>query len=78
MRKLTIHKELFKTDQTGFVKSCTVVNTIQFHNLDYLISRSMSGNPRQSWILDSTPWILVQVLDSVCFVSGNGIPDSNR
>ena len=26
----------------------------------------MSGNPRQSWILDSTPWILVQVLDSGC------------
>ena len=36
MRKLTIHKELFKTGQTGFVKSCTVVNTIlQFHNLDW-------------------------------------------
>ena len=75
MRKLTIYKELFKTGQTEFVKSCTVVNTIQFHHLDwdlessgeviimlplqniYLISRPMSGNPRQSWILDSGFWI---------------------
>ena len=84
MRKLTIYKELFKTGQTGFVKHCTVVNTMQFHSLNwdlqssgeviimlplsniYLISRPMSGNPRQSSILDSTPWILVQVLDSGC------------
>ena len=39
MRKLTIHKELFKTGQTGFVKSCTVVNTIQFHHLDWDLAR---------------------------------------
>ena len=44
----------------------------------YLFSPLMSGNPRQAWILDSTPWILVQVWDSGCFVSGTGIPDSNR
>ena len=35
MRKLTIYKELFKTGQTRFVKSCTVLNTIHFHNLDF-------------------------------------------
>ena len=39
----------------------------------------MLGNPKQSWILDSTPWILnSQVLDSGFFVSGNWIPDRNR
>ena len=102
MRKLTIHKELFKTGQTGFVKSCTIVNTIQFHQLDWDLESSgeviimlltfakhlfnPSTHVRESktvldsgfWILDPTPWILVQVLDSGCFVSGTGIPDSNR
>ena len=33
MRKLTIHKELFKTGQTGFVKSCTV---IKYHTVPQL------------------------------------------
>ena len=40
MRKLTIYKELFKTGQTGFVKNCTVVNTMQFHNLDWDLESS--------------------------------------
>ena len=39
----------------------------------------MLGNPKQSWILDSTPWIPdSQVLDSGFFVSANWIPDPNR
>ena len=39
----------------------------------------MLGNPKQSWILDSTPWIPdSQVLDYGFFVSANWIPDPNR
>ena len=39
----------------------------------------MLGNPKQSWILDSTPGIPdSQVLDSGFFVSGNWFPDPNR
>ena len=70
MRKLTIHKELFKTGQTGFVKSCT-----QFHNLDWDLESSgeviiilltfakhlfnLSTHVRESkTVLDSGFWIL--------------------
>ena len=74
MRKLTIHKELFKTGQRGFAGSCTVVNIIQFHKDPCSGIQDSPG----FWILDPTPWILVHVLDSGCFVSGSGIPDSNR
>ena len=59
MRKLTIHKELFKTGQTGFAGSCTVVNTIQFHNLDSKTHIfNLSTHVRETkTVLDSGFWI---------------------
>ena len=48
MRKLTIHKELFKTGQTGFVKSCTV---IKYHTV-----------PQLDWDLESSGEVIIILL----------------
>ena len=43
------------------------------------MTRSMWGNLKQSWILDSTPWIPdSRYWRSGFFVDGTWIPDSNR
>ena len=40
--------------------------------------RRRLGNPRQSWILESTPWIPDSRNKVPVFVSGTPILDSNR
>ena len=40
--------------------------------------RRRLGNPRQLWILESTPWILDSRYWVPLFVGGTSIPDSSR